>query len=160
MYCLRHLTKLLFKKLFNLPLLNYPMKKRGQIGFEYLVIMGFVTFVIVGILSSAFLYSGTIKDQIKINQIENCANKITSSSESIFYAGYPSRATTSCYMPDNILETEILEDTIFITIQTHQGQMKRGYTSNVPISGTISLNHGINKIQIIAEELSIALSNI
>jgi len=136
------------------------MEKRGQVAFEYLVIMGFVTFVIVGILGVAFIYGNTIRDSIKVNQIENCANKLISTSESVFYAGYPSKTVTSCYLPDNIISVEILSEEIIFNYQTSTGITKRSFESNVQLSGTLSLNSGINKILIHAEELNAVLSRV
>jgi len=136
------------------------MNKRGQVAFEYLVIMGFVSFVIIGILGTAYLYSNTIRDSIRVNQIENCANKIVSTAESVFYAGYPSKAVTSCYLPDNIISVEITEDEIVVTYSGSTGTTVRGFESNVPITGTLSLTPGLNKIQIQAEELNAVLSRV
>jgi hypothetical protein len=136
------------------------MKKRGQVSFEYLIIMGFVTFIIIGVLSIAFFYSNNVKDRIKINQVTNYANKIISTSESIFYAGYPSKATITGYLPENINSIEInsAEDSIIIAIQTSSGVAKISFSSNVPISGTLGTNQGLNKIQIEAGATEVAIS--
>ena len=128
------------------------MKSKSQISFEYLIIMGFVTFVIIGVLGIAMFYSGGIKDRIKITQMTNCANKIISTAESVFYSGYPSRATITCQLPENIQEISISEDSLVISIQTSSGLMKRAFTSNVPISeGTtewLTISPGIKKVRL------------
>ena len=138
------------------------MKKRGQVSFEYLIIMGFVTFIIVGILSMAFFYSNNVKDRIKINQITNYANKIVSTSESIFYAGYPSKATITVYLPENVISVDVnsAEDSIIIAIQTSSGIAKTSFSSNVPISGTLGANTGLNKIQIEAGATEVIISQV
>jgi len=138
------------------------MKKRGQVSFEYLIIMGFVTFIIVGILSMAFFYSNNVKDRIKINQITNYANKIVSTSESIFYAGYPSKATITVYLPENVISVDVnsAEDSIIIAIQTSSGVAKTSFSSNVPISGVLETNTGLNKIQIEAGATEVVISQV
>jgi hypothetical protein len=133
--------------------------KRGQISFEYLVIMGFVMFVIVSTLGIAFIYSGSIKDRIKVTQVNNCANKLISSAESIFYTGFPSRTVIECYIPENTLDMEILEDTIFVSVQTSNGISKTGFSSEVPIIGNINVSSGIKRIRVIAEENNVVLSD-
>lgn len=138
------------------------MKKRGQISFEYLIIMGFVTFIIVGVLAIAFFYSNNVKDRIKINQMTNYANKIVSTSESIFYAGYPSKATITVYLPENVISVDVnsAEDSIIIAIQTSSGVAKTSFSSNVPISGALGTNMGLNKVQIEAGTTEVVISQV
>jgi hypothetical protein len=78
------------------------MKKRGQISFEYLMIMGFVTFVIMILLGIAFYYSSTIKDKLKSNEIDGYAAKIISSAETVFYEGYPAKTTVMVNLPEGV----------------------------------------------------------
>ena len=126
--------------------------KRGQVSFEYLIIMGFVTFVIISILGIALVYSNSINDRIKIVQLNSCVDKIISTSESVFYSGYPSMATITCYFPSNIKQIEIAEDSIFFTFETSSGISKMAFSSNVPISGSLNSNQGLKKIKIQAGE--------
>ncbi|MDD5192457.1 MAG: hypothetical protein PHH54_01415 [Candidatus Nanoarchaeia archaeon] len=126
-------------------------KSKAQISFEYLIIMGFVTFIIFMVLGIAIFYSGGIKDRIKITQMTNCANKIISTAEGVFYAGNPSRATITCQLPENIQEIYIGDNSLVISIQTSSGLERRAFSSNVPISeGTdwLTISPGIKKIKL------------
>ena len=117
-----------------------PNSKRSQISFEYLIIMGFVTFVIIGIMAVALFYSGGIKDRIKMTQMTNCANKIISSAESAFYAGKPSKATITCYIPEGIVNIEIdNEMELIFTIQTSTGKSATSFASNVRLVNVSSM---------------------
>jgi len=124
--------------------------KSGQVSIEYLIIVGFVTFVVIGILGIALFYSGTIQDRIVITQVENFANKLVSSAESVFYAGEPSKATITVYLPEGVKSIVIDEDedSIIIEVQTSSGVNKILFSSNVPISGTIDNNYGLKKIMV------------
>jgi len=129
------------------------MKKRGQISFEYIIIMGFVTFVIVGILALAFIYSGGVKDNVKSTQIGNCANKIISAAETVFYSGHPSKSTIKCYLPDNIDDIIVIDNYILFVYQSNSGINRISYLSEVPIntttaSGSLGKIQGLRKIQI------------
>ena len=126
--------------------------KKSQVSIEYLIIVGFVTFVLLSILAVAFLYSGTIKDQIKITQLTNFANKVTSSAEAVFYSGKPSKTTITTYLPEGILSASIVENSLLFSIQTSSGVNIISFSSNVPISGTLSSTPGIKKIQITAQD--------
>jgi hypothetical protein len=132
--------------------------KHSQISFEYLIIMGFITFVIIGILGVALFYSGAIKDRIKITQMSDCANKIVSTAESVFYSGYPSRATRSCYLPEGIREVNVYNDAISFTLKTSTGSSVTEFSSNVQLYGSILATPGLKKITFTAEEDRVKIS--
>lgn len=129
----------------------YSMSKRSQISFEYLIIMGFITFVIIGILGIALFYSGGIKDRIKITQMTDCANKIISTAESVFYSGYPSRATRSCYLPEGIQNVTVYDNALYFKLQTSTGDSVTEFSSNVRLYGEIMATPGLKKIMLTAE---------
>jgi len=133
-------------------------KKRGQISTEYLIVISFVTFVVLSTLGVAMYYSTSIKDTIKINQIEKYAAKITSSSESTFYSGEPSRVTITAYLPDGVTSISIIDQSLVFEVTTKSGKNRLAFPSNVPISGTLSTNPGVKRIQITAGVNSISLS--
>ncbi len=150
-----------FEFQFNNKCNMLPNSKHSQISFEYLIIMGFVTFVIIGVLGIAMFYSEGIKDRIKITQMTNCANKIISTAESVFYSGYPSRATITCQLPENIQEISIAENSLVMSLQTSSGLMKTAFTSNVPISEgayMITSSPGVKKIKLEARDDSVTIS--
>ena len=122
------------------------LRTHAQISMEYIIILGFVMFVIIGILGVAFFYSGSIKDRVKVTQIGNFANKIVSSAESVYYYGEPSKATISVYLPDGVKDITITENSIFITTQLSSGLEKSAFSSKVPIEGDITTTSGIKNI--------------
>ncbi|MFA5174470.1 MAG: hypothetical protein WC438_04790 [Candidatus Pacearchaeota archaeon] len=136
------------------------INKKSQVSIEYIIIMGFVTIVIIGLLGIAFVYSGSIKDRLKMTQINNFGNKIISTAESVFYYGEPSKATISVYLPENVEQIEISENTLFITYQGSSGIDKIAFSSEVPIEGTLNSISGVKKIEIIAEESRATISQV
>lgn len=130
--------------------------KKGQISIEYLIIVGFVTFIVIGILGVALFYSGSISDKMIMTQVENFANKIISSSESVFYAGEPSKATITAFLPKGVdsIEIDESEDVLIITVQTNSGINKILFSSNVHIiengDAPLSSSQGLKKIEIAA----------
>src|SRR3989344_417475 len=103
------------------------MLKRGQISFEYMIVIGFVTLVISLILGVSILYTNTVQDRVKVNHMDSFADKIISTSEYVFYAGEPSKATITAYLPKDVTAIEVLENTLFISIRTSSGLNKLGY---------------------------------
>lgn len=128
--------------------------KKAQSSMEFLILMGFLTFTIIGILAIGYFYSGTINDNIRSDQINNFANKIISTSETVFYAGEPSKATISVHLPENVEDIEIIDNNIVITYRLTSGENKASFSSNVPIaenlSAEISSNSGLKNLVVIA----------
>jgi uncharacterized protein (UPF0333 family) len=135
-------------------------KKKGQVSMEYIILVGFISFIIIGTLVIAFYYSSGAKDRIRTNQIDNFAKKIISSSESVFYHGEPSKTTISVYLPEGVTDILIQNDRIYITYQASSGLEKISFKSNVPLDGTISSSSGIKRIQISAQEEKVNLGQV
>jgi len=134
------------------------LEKRGQISTEYLIIVGFITFFIVVILGLALIYSSQIRDTIKMNELEKFAKKTISSSETIFYAGEPSKSTISVYLPSGVTDIQLIGNEMLFTISLSSGINKISYTSKVPIEGNISTIDGIKKIQLTASSDRVLLN--
>lgn len=128
--------------------------KKAQSSMEFLILIGFLTFVIIGILSIGYFYSGTINDRIKSNQVHSFASKIMSTSEIVFYAGEPSKATISAHLPENVQDIEIIDNALVITYRLTTGENKISFPSNVPVvesaGAEISSSSGLKNLIIIA----------
>ncbi len=141
-------------------LINFPNemreKKRGQVSVEYLIVVGFIVFLVIGILGVALVYIATIRDQIKISQVENYAQKIIAASESVFYAGSPSKTTITAYLPIGVTSITIndAENIMIISLETDAGVTTRAFPSNVPIkikeNKVLSTSEGVKRITISA----------
>ena len=132
-------------------------KKNAQIGMEYLMIIGFLTFILIGTLGIAMYHNNTIRDMISSRQVESMSTKIISSAESVFYAGEPSKVTIVSYIPNGISEINITDNTIFVTFQSSSGTNKVSFKSNVPITGTLSTISGLRNIIIEATSSSVTI---
>jgi len=134
-------------------------EKRGQISMEYMIVAGFVIFIVLGILGVALFYSNSIKDGITIYNLNNFGQKVSSSAESVFYAGYPSQATITAYLPEGIQSLSIQENSIVAHINTSSGESIIAYSSEVPISGTLSATGGIKTIKLSAGTDQVTISS-
>ena len=130
------------------------VNKKAQTSMEFLILMGFLTFVIVGIIGMGFYYSNTINDRIKSSQVANFGNKIISTSELVFYSGEPSRSTISAYLPEGVTNIQIAENSVVITHYLSSGINKISFQSDVPmvenLSAELSVSSGIKNIVIVA----------
>jgi len=127
-----HIELLKKKKGFN--------QKRSQVSIEYLLIVGFVSAAVITILFIAYLYSGSAQDKITDNQIQVLADKLINSAESVYFAGSPSQATITVFVPKSINSIDIVDinangagKDILITTSSHSGEQRRIFSSNVYI---------------------------
>jgi hypothetical protein len=125
---------------------------------EYLMIVGFLTFIVIGTLGIAMYHNNTIRDVISSRQVESMSTKIVSAAETVFYAGEPSKVTIVSYIPDGISEINIIDNTIFVTFQSTSGTNKVSFPSNVPITGNISTVSGLRNIIIEATSSSVTIN--
>lgn len=135
------------------------MFKRGQISIEYLVVVGFVVFLVISILGFAFFYSSNIRDRIRVNQATGFANKLISASESVYYSGEPSKITIRTYLPSGVKNIDVLDDSLIIGIITNSGLTTMAFSSNVPINGSISVAEGVKNIEVVAKEDGVEFSD-
>jgi len=133
--------------------------KKAQISMEYMMIVGFLTFVLIGVLGVALYNSNSLRDMIQSRQVGSFGNKIISASESAFYSGKPSKITIVVNIPEGISDVNISEDTLFITYQASSGINLVSFPSNVPITGDVSSVSGIRKIQLEAQLNSVVISS-
>jgi len=137
------------------------VKNKGQISFEYLVLMGFVTLVISTLLGISLFYTNGIQDQLRITQATKFANKIVSTAEYVFYAGEPSKATITVYLPENVEEIEIAENSLILTILTSSGDNVVQFPSEVNITenptAEIVAAKGLKKIEIVAQSNAVLI---
>ena len=114
--------------------------------------MGFVTLILSIILGVAFFYIDGVKDQTNIAHVDSFAKKVISTSEIVFYAGEPSKSTIETYLPENVEQIEIAENTLLVSLRTSSGLNKIGFPSNVNITGDITSTEGIKIIEIVASD--------
>lgn len=132
--------------------------KKAQVSVEYLMVIGFVTFVTASVLILAYLYSAIAKDKIAMDQIEVFAQKIISSAEAVYYAGEPSQITVTGYLPNSVQQIEIEDKAINFNISTSSGGVYRSFSSKVALSGAINAGAGIKNLKLKAEYNKVIIS--
>ena len=132
--------------------------KRGQISTEYLIVVGFISFLIITVLGIALFYSTQIRERIIFHQIESFAENVISSSESVFFAGEPSQATISAYLPKNVQGIDIIGKDLLFNISTDAGVANIAYSSKVEMEGTINSNEGVKTLTIVAQADKVTIS--
>tara|TARA_Y100000034_G_C6870911_1_gene397620 strand:- start:973 stop:1407 length:435 start_codon:yes stop_codon:yes gene_type:complete len=129
---------------------------RGQVSIEYLIVTGFVVFLILGILSFSFFYTLNIKEKINNGQLESFARKIVGSAESVYFSGDPSKVTITAYLPDGVQSIELQGNEFVVSYSSAGGNSLISYQFSVPVTsiagldqgGGISINEGLKRFEI------------
>jgi hypothetical protein len=131
--------------------------ERAQAGIEYMIIIAFVTFAIMSVLGLAVFYSGQVRDDIKLNQIENFAIQLINSAESVFFAGEPSKTTVRLSLPSGVSSVNVTDEGLFFVVYVSGGQTKRLFESRVPLAGSFNINEGLKRITLTANETHVII---
>ena len=135
------------------------MRRKGQIGVEYLIIVGFLTFAIISLLALAYFYSEQTKDKIRLNQAESFATQLIGSAETVFFAGEPSKTTISLYLPSGVDEITISGNALLMRMHvSNGGENLRIFDSKVGLSGVISLSEGTKRLTLDARTNDVMIS--
>lgn len=134
------------------------MLKKGQISVEYLIIAGFVVFLVISILGIALIYSSSIEDRIKINQIERFADNVISNSEKVFFQGEPSRITITAHLPKGVENIQIISNELVFDVLLSSGSVRTSFTSSVPMEGSFSVDEGTKRFTIVASSTDVVIT--
>jgi len=124
--------------------------KNAQVGMEYLMIVGFVTFILTIALVTSQFYSDYFKEQITVNQVDRIGKELIDTAEEVYFFGEPTRLTIRAYMPDDVSEIIISDKLIAFTIQGGGNLFNITHYSQVSLQGNISSGQGLKDIKVAA----------
>lgn len=122
--------------------------KKAQVSMEYMIVIGFVTFVVLVLLIQSFFYKRQVEKQVETTQAEQIVRSIIDTSEQVYYVGKPTKTTLKVYMPSGVQSIEFPNGTLLMKIRTQSGISDITYPSKVNITGTLSPNPGIRYIKV------------
>ena len=121
-------------------------EKRAQVGLEYLIVVGFVTFAAIFLLATSNYYQRKTEDQVVSSQVYSIARNLVDAAENVYYHGYPARTQIEAYMPDRVEEILINNTEINFKVRLKSGITDITSYSDVNLTGTITTTPGLKKI--------------
>lgn len=120
--------------------------RKAQVSMEYMILVGFLVVITIPlILVYNTQYKGT-SQQIISNQADQIGQKIIDTAESIYYLGQPSKTTIKVYMPQQVNDTLIMNNSLVFYVLSSGGASEVVKMSNVPIQGTLKSSAGMHYI--------------
>lgn len=133
-------------------------ERAGQISTEYLILLGFLVFIILAVLGASLFYSSLARDRLTFRTLEEFSGKIIGTAEEVYYAGEGARITVTAYVPAGVTSIYLMAPTtsssdktlLMVSVSTSSGQQLTAYTSSVPLEGNFSSSEGVKRFVISA----------
>ena len=119
-----------------------------------MIVVGFVVFVVITLLSVAIFYTSAARDRLRSSQLANFANKLVTSAESVYFAGEPSKVTITAYLPEGVESFSIQDNSFVFDLTTDSGLTTIAFPCDAPLNPSITLlalNAGVRKFKIEAQ---------
>lgn len=123
-----------------------PRDTRGQVSFEYLLIVGFMFAILVPLL---MLYANTQQEtqsSIAQGQALRFANTIRDAAERVYYAGEPAQETLIITLPEGVLAATIDGTSLIYTLQGANGPYDIDIDGLAPLNGTLPTRPGQHRV--------------
>jgi len=121
----------------------------GQVGIEYLILVGFLVAAVIPIIYYATQQSYITKDQLISSQMEKIAQEIENACNLVFSYGNNSKLTLKLYFPDGIKSIKISGKQVEFVYYTSNGEAFVYSYPLVNLSGNISTLPGLHEIKIV-----------
>jgi len=122
---------------------------KGQVGIEYLILVGFLVAAVIPIIYYATQQSYVTKDQIVSSQMEKIAQEIENACNLVYSYGNNSKLTLKLYFPDGIKSIKISGKQVEFVYYTSGGEAFVYSYPLVNLSGNISTLPGLHEIEIV-----------
>jgi len=115
---------------------------------EYMMVAGFVLLLTIPLVIVFVQQSTSFNDKVSLTQSEKAIRKVIDSSDTIYYLGPPSKRTISIYLPQNVKNITVINNSIDIEIYG-------GYLFSVlgesQLNGTLSSFEGLHTVTVEAK---------
>jgi len=119
------------------------MKSKGQVGTEFLIIVGFVIVVLVPITLMYIQYSSQNSDVVTASKAEHITNEIAAAANSVFAYGEGSQTKLTLDFPSNIKSIVFNgKEVIFTVINSQNQEQEIVQLSDVDLQGEIYIMPG------------------
>ena len=133
--------------------------KKSQISVEYMMIIGFATLITIPMILIYHSFVQDSSDEIIATQVQQIAQKIADTAESVYYIGEPSQTTLNINMPDMVAAVNLSAGyEIVFRINTGSGTADIVQGSSVNITGDLPINKSTYAITLTAKSDHVEVS--
>jgi len=122
--------------------------RKSQSSTEFILVVGFLLAVLIPLMLIGFLYPQQGEAQINTGQITGLAIQIADTAEEVYYIGEPAKTTLKVYVPKNVKECMVMNDSIVFRVQTVHGITDVVQRLPFNASGSIPCTEGVKYITV------------
>jgi uncharacterized protein (UPF0333 family) len=123
----------------------FDIMKRGQVAFEYMVLIGALLVVLIPLFHYVGYYSS---QNIKIDKLDDAVQTIGRSADALYALGPGNRDFVWITLPGSIRGTDISNNEILITGFVYGGPSDFHYTTIGNLNGSLPNERGTYKIKL------------
>ncbi len=131
---------------------------KSQVSFEYLLIMGFVTIMLIPLTILYYTYTSNSSDEIITSQVNQIANKIVDAAEYVYFLGEPSQTTIKAYIPNKIVGASLDNKEVLFNVSVKGGVTEIVQLSSVNLIGKLPKQQGRYTITLKAINASVEIT--
>lgn len=128
---------------------NRKAAKRAQAGIEYIILTGFLLFLLIPTISYAFSEANT---NVKINQIDNAVRRIARSANAVFVVGPGAKELVTITLPNGVTGYNTSNNEIMYQATLYAQTSDFHYPVLTTLNGTLPVTAGTYRILIEAKE--------
>jgi len=123
-------------------------RKRGQVAFEYMVIVAVVIALLIPIWSYMSAVNERSTQTLAISQAQAAANKIVSSADLVYTQGPPTQLTVDVYIPKGVESASLTDTTVKFSLYFGAGLTDVFADSLAILDGAVPIKEGLYKFEI------------
>lgn len=123
---------------------------RGQVSFEYLLIIGFSFLLFVPLTLLYLNTQADTREAIADGQTIRVAETLRDAAERVYVAGESARETIIVKLPEGIEAVDIDNTTIVFTVHSRSGDFSISASGFAPLTGTLPTRKGTHAIVVTA----------
>ena len=133
-------------------------RTRAQVSLEFAIIMGFVTLLLIPLITFFFYQVKETNDRVATEQAYIVAKQIVDEAETVYYMGAPSKSMIKAYIPNNVDSIVISGTSVVFKIKISGAISDVEAVSRVPLSGNINSAEGLRYIHINATDSGVEIT--
>ena len=119
--------------------------KRGQIGLEYVMIVGAILFITIPLFAYAF-YEANYK--IRLNQADDAVNVLANAADTVYSLGAGSKKYVWVSIPKGVIDSSVNESEILLTLSIFGGTSDIYAFSKAVLVGSIPSGKGTYRVEV------------
>jgi len=123
---------------------------KGQTALEYFIIVSVAFLILLPLVIYANELIISYNDETRISLAENAVKKIGENADWVYSQGQPAKRTTEVYMPGNIDQVSLKNNTVLIRVRTSAGASDLYYNTISPLNGSLPSSEGYYKMSLTA----------